>query len=78
MEFQLYSVLSTFENIAHILSENMFPLPEIDWKHSDLFFFDQNTVKILKHPVNSCIKIENDIEFAVPETVPYQLELHKS
>ena len=28
----------------------MFPLLEIDLKHSDLFFFDQNIAKIQRHP----------------------------
>ena len=62
MEFQLYFVPWAFGNNEHILSENeryksqnssefnkpvnMFPLLEIDLKHLDLFFFDQNIAKI--------------------------------
>ena len=55
----------------------MFPPPETDWRHSDLFSFDQNTVKILKHPKEN-IKIDLHKEIAEPGRVPYQSEQHIS
>ena len=46
---------------------NMFPLLEIDLKHSDLFFFDQNIAKIQRHPekilVSGAIDLQTDDEF---------------